>query len=379
MGKKHIFSIDLIEELLIERKNSLFNSEYNNNLSNLKRLLNNRDIIILGAAGSIGSLLSSHLLTNFQINKIFLIDKNENELVDLNRKLNEQNISNDNIEYICCDINSDLYKQFINSIKSYNGLIVFYACALKHVRSAENKVSLKNMFDTNFISVLNHKRFLRNKNLIKFIYISTDKAVDPSSLMGFSKKLGELCLFYFPKNKFKFVRFANILISNGNIFDSNIKRFRENRPLSWNKGVKRVFIRRDEAIHLILLSLCLNKFDGLAPMFLEKDQKSIDLLMKKLLKYLTGRDKLSIIKGVCNKNIKLFIGSGAMNNEKNKETMTSTEEISLLDKKILYISLIKTNSSKIISIKNLLYNNVSDQEKIINIISKKIDTKIYSL
>jgi FlaA1/EpsC-like NDP-sugar epimerase len=183
-------------------------------LNELKKSFQNKIVLISGAAGSIGSQFSKDIFKyNFKIKKIIFLDKDENMLTELNRELLLiKNFRKSNKEFICSDLNSVSISDILLKDK-----VQFYLnfAAIKHVRSEENIQSIKYMFKTNSINFM-PKKF---KNLKKIFSISTDKTVNPSSILGVSKYLMEMNLSkYKKKNIFvSSVRFANVAFSNGSI------------------------------------------------------------------------------------------------------------------------------------------------------------------
>ena len=219
----------------------------------LKKDFSEANILILGASGSIGSFFTKKLL-KFNFQNLYLIDKNENDLTELNREIilliNKNKLNK--IHYICTDLNILKLDNFIkkNKITHYLNF-----SAIKHVRSEEELISLKYMFLTN------SKNFLPSKknNLKKFFSISTDKTVNPSSLLGISKTIMEKKLTKFKNSNKKIfvssVRFANVSFSNGSILKYVIDRINKKKIFGVPKTIRRYFITHDEAISLCLKSL----------------------------------------------------------------------------------------------------------------------------
>ena len=219
----------------------------------LKNDFNNANVLVLGASGSIGNVFVKKLIKlNFK--NLYLVDKNENDLTELNREiiLATNNKSLNKIRYICADLNIMDMDSFLkqNKITHYLNF-----AAIKHVRSEEELVSLKYMFLTN------SKNFLPLKNhyLKKVFSISTDKTVNPTSLLGVSKTLMEKKLSQFKQaNKKTFVssvRFANVSFSNGSILKYAVDRINKKKLFGVPKTIKRYFITHDEASSLCFKSL----------------------------------------------------------------------------------------------------------------------------
>ena len=221
-------------------------------LNELKESFKNKIVLISGAAGSIGSQFSKDIFKyNFKIKKIIFLDKDENMLTELNRELLLfKNFRKINREFVCSDLNSMDISDILLKDK-----VQFYLnfAAIKHVRSEENIQSIKYMFKTNSINFVPRKLM----NLKKIFSISTDKTVNPSSILGVSKYLMEMNLSKY-KNKNIFVssvRFANVAFSNGSILKYVVDRLIQKKEFGVPENIKRFFITHSEASNLCFKSL----------------------------------------------------------------------------------------------------------------------------
>ena len=211
------------------------------------------NILVLGAAGSIGSSFAKRLI-KFKFKNLYFIDKNENDLTELNREmiLLSDSKSMQKIKYICTDLTILNIDNFLeeNKITHYLNF-----AAIKHVRSEEELISLKYMFLTNSKNFLPIKRHY----LKKIFSISTDKTVNPTSLLGISKSLMEKQLSKFKKKNKKLfvssVRFANVSFSNGSILKYVVERVNKKKLFGIPKTIRRYFITHEEAGSLCLKSL----------------------------------------------------------------------------------------------------------------------------
>lgn len=221
-------------------------------LNELKKSFQNKVVFISGAAGSIGSQFSKDIFKyDFKIKKIIFLDKDENMLTELNRELLLfNNFRKINKEFICSDINSMNISDILFKEK-----VQFYLnfAAIKHVRSEENIQSIKYMFKTNSINFMPNKF----KNLKKIFSISTDKTVNPSSILGVSKYLMEMNLGKYKKNNIfvSSVRFANVAFSNGSILKYVVDRIIQKKEFGVPMNIKRFFITHSEASNLCFKSL----------------------------------------------------------------------------------------------------------------------------
>ena len=135
MGIK-IISTEHLEKKIISKSNRFKLTE--TQIKEIHKKFKNSNILILGAAGSIGSKFVLEFL-NIKFHKIYLFDKDENELTELNRAVNTKKKKTQNIQYVCGDVVNFNFKKFITENK-INHVLNF--AAIKHVRSEENKYSL---------------------------------------------------------------------------------------------------------------------------------------------------------------------------------------------------------------------------------------------
>ena len=296
-------SISEIEKKIISKKNRfVFLKE---DKFEIKKIFKKKNVLILGAAGSIGGSFTLNLLKNFpSFDKIFLLDKNENDLTDLNRTIASLD-SDLHIEYICSDLGEFNLDYFLKKNK-INILLNF--AAIKHVRSEENITSIYYMLRTNSLNFLPKKR----NYLEKIFSISTDKTVNPQSILGISKDLMEKKLLNFSNIHKVFVstaRFANVSFSNGSILKYAYENLMLNKKFGIPSKIKRFFITHEEAVHLCLKSLLIrnNKMVLIpSPILLQKDisikniVSKIAKLLKKNIKFVskiqkTNHNKISEI------------------------------------------------------------------------------------
>lgn len=381
-------NIRQIEKKIISKINRFKISKQD--LKELSLIFKNKNILILGATGSIGCQFTEDLLKNFSVFKnLYLIDKNENQLTDLNRNLVLKKYKN-KIFYICSDlVNLDL-DEFIYKNKIH---ILLNFSAIKHVRSEENFYSTRYMFQTNSISFLPKKK----SHLQKVFSVSTDKTVNPKSILGISKSLMEKSLINYGKKNNVFVsttRFANVSFSNGSILKYVYERLLQKKLFGIPDKIKRYFITHEEASALCMKSL-LSRFRNQivipSPKVIFKD-----FLIKELTTKIASNLKIKIkfIKKEKNlnkkdKKLNVLITKPNTHGQKINEQLFSDKEkiyFDKIDKSILYTRMPDMDKSlnsffkKILSQKNLKdlkkiikkkYKNFSLNSKV-NFISKTI-------
>lgn len=216
----------------------------------ISRLIQRKRILITGAAGSIGSHLCEQMI-KFNPAEIICVDFDETGTFYLDHKLRNQNqqvMKKFIIANICQD--EELEKIFID----HNPEIVFHAAAYKHVPLMEDhphKAIENNIFGVKLISEKAIKHGVE-----KFIFISTDKAVNPSSVMGMSKRIGEfICQSSNQLNHTKFisVRFGNVLDSRGNVISLFKNQIKKGGPVEvTHPDMTRYFMVTSEAVLLVM-------------------------------------------------------------------------------------------------------------------------------
>ena len=241
------------EYLATRRKESMFLDDIRENYKVLKNRLVNSRIAILGAAGSIGSSVVKNILA-FNPRSVTLIDINENNLVEVVRDLRSScNISvPQDFSALPIAFGSIEMKRYFIETKPFN--YILNLSAIKHVRSEKNIYSLIRMVDTNILYLYEFLEFLPYK-CEKVFSVSTDKATNPSNLMGASKLIMENILFLYSHNlPTSTARFANVAFSDGSLPYGFLKRIEKKQPIAAPVDVKRFFITHEEAGQLCLLS-----------------------------------------------------------------------------------------------------------------------------
>lgn len=231
----------------------------------MKNIFKNKRILVTGASGSIGSSLVSFLM-NQKCKVIRAISNDENGLTDLSNILEYpkknyiSQMKEKKIRYIYCDINN---LEKCNLITK-NIDIVIHAAALKHVPFCEF-----NPFEATEVNVLGTINMIKsalNNNVEKFLFISTDKVVDPSSCMGATKLLSEKItinsnyLVGDKRTKFSCVRFGNVILSRGSVIPKFINDIYNNKNLTiTDKSMERYFMTIKDTTQLISKSLSIMK------------------------------------------------------------------------------------------------------------------------
>ena len=362
--------VEKIERLLIGQKSRFKLKE--EQVHELKKDFLNSTLLIIGAAGSIGKAFSLKL-KKYNIKEIIFLDKDENGLSNLSRDIVINFKQKVKRTYICTDLNNTNFKKIINDFKVTH---LFNFAALKHVRTEEDIYSVNYLIRTNLLTFFKNKKIYDNKKLKKIFFISTDKAANPSSIMGCSKKIMENELYKLKTNfKKKFVstvRFANVTFSNGSILKNVRERILNCEVFGIPDNVKRYFITHSEAADLCLISL-LKQSDGNiivpSPTILNNQILIKDLVIKihKILnkKYIFST-KLKKVK----KNYQLIIlQKKRIQGQKKEEHLfenNEKQEFFRGDSRILKIPFYKNNNYKNIIKELVLAKKLSKVKRILS-------------
>ncbi len=216
----------------------------------IKQLVNKKTVLITGAAGSIGSELSRQI-ARFQVESLLLLDNDETRMFHIGGEL-QSKYPNLSIQQLVVNIR-DADK--IESVfKMFRPQLIFHAAAFKHVPLMEqhpDEAVKNNVFGTRIIL----EAAVRNM-AEKIVLISTDKAVNPSSVMGMTKRIGEKMFQTFDKVKYTrciCVRFGNVLDSRGSVIPIFKEQIRKGGPVQvTHPEMERYFMLTEEACLLVL-------------------------------------------------------------------------------------------------------------------------------
>jgi FlaA1/EpsC-like NDP-sugar epimerase len=270
-----------IEDLL-ERKPIVLDSK------SISKQLKDKTILITGAAGSIGSEIARQVL-GFNPRKVIILDHAETPLHNLCLETFAMD-SETKIVAVIADVRSK--KALEKVFKNHNPHVVFHAAAYKHVPLMEENPSqaiLTNIKGTKNLADLSCKYHVR-----KFVMVSTDKAVNPSNVMGASKRIAEKyvqSLFLKNQNeniegatKFITTRFGNVLGSNGSVVPLFTKQIAEGGPVTiTHQDIIRYFMTIPEACQLVLEAGAMGNGGEIYIFDMGKPVKIIDLA-KKMIK-----------------------------------------------------------------------------------------------
>ena len=235
-----------------------FDLDIKNNNDQLYKEINNKNILVIGGAGTIGSSYIKKVL-NYKPLKMTVVDINENGLTELTRDLRSSKLLDYGSDYITYPVNllSDTFDKIFNS-ESWD--VVANFSAHKHVRSEKDKISVEALIKNNVFGAIKLLNLCESNPPKYFFSVSTDKASNPVNVMGASKSLMEK-LILSKKNQFRVstARFANVAFSNGSLLDGFIYRLKKKQPLSCPSDIKRFFVTPEQSGQICLLATFLGK------------------------------------------------------------------------------------------------------------------------
>ena len=217
---------------------------------NIATLIKNQVIMITGAGGSIGSELCRQI-AKFEPKEMVLLDIYENNLYDIELELKEQ-YKNIKIDAVIASIRDK--NKMDKVFETYKPYLVFHAAAHKHVPLMEGsplEAIKNNVFGTYHVVNCCDKYHVK-----RFVLVSTDKAVNPTNIMGATKRMCEMIIQAKDKvseTEFVAVRFGNVLGSNGSVVPLFKKQIAKGGPVTvTHKEITRFFMTIPEAVQLIL-------------------------------------------------------------------------------------------------------------------------------
>ena len=322
------------------------NLEQSINSENLKfdkiDYFKNKKVLVTGGAGSIGSEICRQLIRQM-CKKVFCLDNNEYGIY----KIRDLKDKSKKIDMILGDVND--YNFIVNFLKTHKVDVVIHCAAYKHVNILEN--NLVQAVQNNTIGTYNLCKASLENNA-DFLLISTDKAVEPTSILGYSKRAAEnLTRFLSAKNPKKIaniVRFGNVIGSSGSAIPNFLDQINNNSPITiTHKKASRYFMSINQACYLVLKTFDLKIRNKI--FFLEMGKpisiynlalKLINLKKKILPDYRPSLKISGLKKG---EKLREILYSG------NKKYKTTNKMIYYLNEKKVNLIFIENNLNKLVS------------------------------
>jgi len=237
-----------IREVKIE--DLLGREEVKLNMDEISKYLTNEVVLVTGGGGSIGSELCRQI-AKFEPRKLVIFDIYENNAYDIQTELC-YNFPKLDLKVVIGSVRD--HERLREIFQTYRPAVVFHAAAHKHVPLMENNPSeaIKN----NVFGTYNTARCADEFGVKKFVLISSDKAVNPTNIMGATKRVAEMIIQTLDKNsktEFAAVRFGNVLGSNGSVIPLFKKQIAHGGPVTvTHKDVTRFFMTIPEAVRLVM-------------------------------------------------------------------------------------------------------------------------------
>ena len=243
---------DLTDEDLLGRRKVVID------LQQISDYLVNRRVLVTGAGGSIGSELCRQL-ARFNPAELIMLDRDESALHEVQLSIHGRALLN-TPQTVLADIrDAETIKHIFNTRKPE---VVFHAAALKHLPLLETYPT--EAYQTNVLGTLTLLEASAQAGVGVFVNISTDKAANPISVLGYSKRIAERITAHFGKTvssgKYMSVRFGNVLGSRGSVLMSFRDQITNGGPLTvTHRGVTRYFMTISEAVQLVIQAGAIGK------------------------------------------------------------------------------------------------------------------------
>jgi len=245
----------------------------NLDLDAVRRDISGKVIMVTGAAGSIGSELSRQIL-DYGPSRLVCVDQNETGMFYLERELSLRAPGR-----LICSVAHIGDVERMRKLCSVHGVTtIFHAAAYKHVPVMETNV--QEAVNNNVFSLLSFLSVAQDTGCETFLMISSDKAVNPTNVMGCTKRIGELILSAWPHKTMRCVsvRFGNVLGSSGSVIPVFREQLRKNQPITiTDPEIQRFFMTIPEAVALVLQASVIGSHRDIVVLDMGEPVKIVDL------------------------------------------------------------------------------------------------------
>ena len=243
---------------LIDRTAPLFDHDISSSRKELESLVSNSRFLVIGGAGSIGQAVTREI---FKRNPLVLhiVDISENNMVELVRDIRSTlGYIDGDFRTFALDCGSNEYRALMNASEGYD--YVLNLSALKHVRSEKDPFTLMRLIEVNILNTIKTVKMAKVQGAKKYFCVSTDKAANPVSMMGASKRVMEMFLMRESESmEISTARFANVAFSDGSLLHGFNQRIAKRQPISAPNDVRRYFVTPQESGELCLMSCLLGE------------------------------------------------------------------------------------------------------------------------
>lgn len=232
-------------------------------LGDLTKYLSGQVVLVTGAGGTIGGALCESLI-RLGIKELIALDQSEFSLYNLASRIDEVLVATGSEVYFRSYMGSVSSRELVQHILSQHGVsLVLHAAAYKHVGLVEKNVGSgieNNVFGTEILL----EEVIKASSVLKFVLVSSDKAVRPTNVMGATKRLAELLVMraakMHPSKQFGIVRFGNVIGSSGSVVPKFLHQIKTGHDVTVShRDVIRFFMTPNEASDLILLCSLISK------------------------------------------------------------------------------------------------------------------------
>jgi len=255
-------------------------------LESVREHIRDRVVMVTGAAGSIGSELCRQIRT-YEPKLLVCLDQNETGIFNLQHQLAQTEGAGQKVFCVADFCNPERMRKIF---QTYGVEIVFHAAAYKHVPVMEENV--EEAVCNNVFGLLALLKVAQAAQCTAFVMISSDKAVNPTNVMGCTKRVGELILAAWPGKLMRCVsvRFGNVLGSNGSVIPLFQEQIRQNQPITiTHPEITRFFMTVSEAVCLVLQAFAIGRDGDILVLDMGEPVRVADLA--KTLARLSGKSR----------------------------------------------------------------------------------------